>query len=240
MALSINYVYQIVRDILQKDARGFITPVEFNRLATYAQEEVFQDIYALYTRALQKRTNRLEYKDLIYNSITQIEDDLMPCKRNGVSLAQVSANNFSYPSDYKYFISCSYNGITCEELRESTDYVLNSRTAPTTAYPAVERNYNVITAYPTSITSGLTLTYYKIPRSLDASGNPSSNNPTWAYDIVGGQSVYNSTNSYQFELPESTYNKIIVRILQLSGMSIREAEVVAFAGAEEVEDINQE
>ena len=118
--------------------------------------------------------------------------------------------------------------------------MLNSRTAPTTAYPAVERNYNVITAYPTSITSGLTLTYYKIPRSLDASGNPSSNNPTWAYDIVGGQSVYNSTNSYQFELPESTYNKIIVRILQLSGMSIREAEVVAFAGAEEVEDINQE
>ena len=84
------------------------------------------------------------------------------------------------------------------------------------------------------------MTYYKIPKSLDASGNPSSNNPTWAYSTVNGEAIYNSSNSYQFELPESVYNKIIVRILQLAGLSIRESDIVNFANTEEAEDMAQE
>lgn len=241
MAGSINYVYNICRNILEKDARGFFTPEQFNRYAQYSQEEVFNDVYSLYTMAQRKRMARLEYKDLKYSSITQIQDDLRPCYRT-TSLTQASANTFSFPSDYKYLDGITYSSIEADTFHtgDTSSYVLNSnRVAPTTAYPAALIGYDVITMYPTSITSGVSMGYYKIPRGINASGTPVDQSPTWAYTTVAGQSVYNASSSIQFELPESTYNKIIVRILQQAGMSIRESEVVAFAQNEELEDLNQ-
>lgn len=239
--MNINYVYGICNSILQKDDRGLITPIQFNQFAQFAQEEVFNDIYSLYTLAQRKRTARLEYKDLKYSGIREIQDDLRPCYRT-VPLTQDTANTFSFPSDYKYLDGITYSSIETDIFHtgDTSSYVLNSnRAAPTTAYPAALIGYDVITMYPTSITSGVTMSYYKIPQGINASGTPVAQSPTWAYTTVAGQSVYNATNSIQFELPESTYNKIIVRILQQAGMSLREQDVVAFAQSEEMEDLNQ-
>lgn len=225
---------------MQKDARGYITPSEFNRFLAHAQEETFNDVYTLYSRAMQKRLAQLEYKDLKYHGISQIQDDLLPCFRTA-SLSQISTNTFSYPSDYKYIEGIDYGNVTCELYRTGDDfnYVRNSRVTPTTTYPAAVLSYNTVTMYPTTITSAVTMSYYKKPQGVNASGTPVATQPTWAYDTIGGQAVYNATNSIQPELPESTYNHIIARILQLAGMSIREAEVVEFANREEVKNAQQ-
>jgi len=42
---SVREVYQSLRDIANKDQRGFITPVEFNSLAAVAQATVFNNMF---------------------------------------------------------------------------------------------------------------------------------------------------------------------------------------------------
>jgi hypothetical protein len=46
----------------------------------------------------------------------------------------------------------------------------------------------------------------------------------------------NATDYQDFELPPSDEMNLIIRILQLAGVSIRENEVVQMAKAEEIQD----
>lgn len=241
---NINYIRNVVRNILDKDGKGWIGDNKFNNLITEVQDEVFNDIYTLYTMALQKRRARLEYQNFKYSGISQIKDDLRPLFRSGVTLA--SADNVytkSFPSDYRYLDGISLNGKTCEiyDTGETTSYMLSGRAAPTTTYPAAILDNDSITIYPNTITSAdnVTMSYYKNPRGVNASGVAVDQSPTWAYTAVGNSSVYNASNSIQLELPESTYNKVIVRMVSRYGINLREAEVVQYANQEEAKNQNQ-
>lgn len=243
---DINYIRNVVRNILDKDGRGWIGDNKFNNLITQVQDEVFNDIYTLYTMALQKRRARLEYRDLKYSGISQIKDDLRPLFRTGVALvASSSANDytFDFPSDYRYMDGVNLNSKSCElyDTGDTTSYMLAGRAAPTTTYPAAVLGNENITIYPTTITSAdsVTISYYKNPRGVNNSGVAVNQSPTWAYTTAGGQSVYNATNSIQPELPESTYNKMIIRMVAMYGINLREAEVVQFANQEEAKNQNQ-
>ena len=43
MAINVNQVYKTVLSILNKEQRGYITPDEFNKLATQVQLEMFEN-----------------------------------------------------------------------------------------------------------------------------------------------------------------------------------------------------
>lgn len=240
---DINYIRNVVRNILDKDGKGWIGDNKFNNLITQVQDEVFNDIYTLYTMALQKRTARLEYRDFKYSGISQIRDDLRPCFRTGVALSNSADNVFTFPSNYRYWDGVNVNSKKAQIIDngEDTSYILSGRAAPTATYPAAVFGYNDITIYPDTINSGdtVTMSYYKNPEGVNNSGTPVSQSPTWAYNTVGNSSVYNATNSIQLELPESTYNKIIVRMVGLYGINLREMEVVQFANNEEQKNQNQ-
>lgn len=241
---DINYIRNVVRNILDKDGKGWIGDNKFNNLITQVQDEVFNDIYTLYTMALQKRRARLEYRDFKYSGISQIRDDLRPLFRSGVTLTTSDdINTYSFPSDYRYLDGVSLNGVSCEvyDKGESTSYMLAGRAAPTRAYPAALLDNDSITIYPNSVTSAdnVTMSYYKNPRGVNASGVSVNQSPTWAFNVVGNASVYNASNSIQLELPESTYNKVIVRMLNLYGINLRETEIVQFANNEEAKNQNQ-
>jgi len=237
---SIDYIRSVARNILDKDGNGWIGDNKFNNIITNVQDEVFNDIYALYTQARGKRLRRLEYKGFVYSGVRQIEDDLRPLYRTGVSLTQISNNTFSLPSDYRYIEGLTYDSKDVDILRQNDtlNYLLTSRSAPTTRYPAATVENGQVTMYPTSIVSGVTMSYYKNPRGIDANGNPVDQSPTWAYNTVSNQSVYNASNSIQLELPESTYNKIIVRLVSRYGVNIRDYEVVQYAENEEAKNQN--
>ena len=235
---SIDYIRSVTRNILDKDGHGWIGDNKFNNILTLAQDEVFNDIYSMYTMALAMKTRNLEFGGFKYSGIDQIVDDLKPLKRNGVSLTQITDNKFSYPSDYRYFVSLGYKDKAVDILKDTDNRnaILNSVVSPTERYPAARLNYNEVVLYPTTITADVEMDYYKNPRGVDANGNPVNQSPTWAYTVVNGKSIYNPSASIQPELPESTYNKIIVRILSMYGINIREMEVVQYANNEEVKN----
>ena len=237
---SIDYIRSVTRNILDKDGNGWIGDNKFNNLITHVQDEVFNDIYALYTQARVKRLRRLEYKGFVYSGIRQIEADLRPLYRTGVSLTQIATNTFSTPSDLRYIEGLDYDNKDVDVLKqnESINQVLTSRAAPTKTYPAATISNGVVTMYPTDIATDVTMSYYKNPRGIDVNGNSVDQSPTWAYNTVSNKSIYNATNSIQLELPESTYNKIIVRLVSLYGINLREYEVVQYANNEESKNQN--
>ena len=51
----IDRVYQTVLSILNKEARGYITPAEFNQLAVQAQKEMYDDYFFKIGRATAQK-----------------------------------------------------------------------------------------------------------------------------------------------------------------------------------------
>jgi len=114
-----------------------------------------------------------------------------------------------------------------EKVTHSKITMLNNSllTAPSLFYPAYTKEALLLNAYPNSITeTGRVLSQYiRYP-----------NVPKWTYTTLGASgepSFDQSQSDYQdFELPLDDEGNLVKKILQYSGMSIREASVVQFAG----------
>jgi hypothetical protein len=88
-----------------------------------------------------------------------------------------------------------------------------------------------IIVYPTTITTNVTTQYIRYPKD-----------PNWTYNTIGnGEPVFSaSASGYQdFELPNSDFANLVVKILYYAGVQIREADVAQAAKSEEVQDAQQ-
>jgi hypothetical protein len=133
-----------------------------------------------------------------------------------------------------YAIVSSLTVVEAEKVINSkTTLLLNSNlTNPTIEYPIYSLQGNVLTFYPSSINNKgqVQATYFRFPKV-----------PKWTYiTLSNGEPVFDqSQNDYQdFELPLEDEYKLITRILQYCGMSIRETEVVQFSMSKEQKEKN--
>lgn len=62
-----------------------------------------------------------------------------------------------------------------------------------------------------------------------------SSKPTWNYVTIAGKPVYDSSNSRAFEISSRCHGELVIKILGYLGVSIREADLVNYAQAKEVE-----
>jgi hypothetical protein len=67
MAVNIDTVYKTVLLILNKEQRGYMTPDEFNRVATQVQLEIFNEYFESLNQQLRLPDNDSEYADRIKN-----------------------------------------------------------------------------------------------------------------------------------------------------------------------------
>ena len=63
MAINVNTVYNTVLSILNKEQRGYITPDEFNKLATQVQLEIFENYFEDVNQQLRVPQTTNEYAD---------------------------------------------------------------------------------------------------------------------------------------------------------------------------------
>ena len=107
-------------------------------------------------------------------------------------------------------------------------------TAPNITYPAYTQEGSLLTLYPNTITTvgRVVSQYIRYPKD-----------PKWTYiSLSGGEPIFDQSQSdYQdFELPPDDVNNLVARILQYSGMSIREIAAVQFGQAiEQLENQEQ-
>ena len=116
-----------------------------------------------------------------------------------------------------------------EKVSHSKITMLNNSllTKPNLAYPAYTQEGAILKAFPNSVNKiGQVLSQYiRYPKD-----------PKWTYKtLLSGEPVFDQSQpDYQdFELPLDDETSLIIKILQYSGVQIREADVVQFANIQE-------
>jgi len=238
---SVNRVYSALKDLVNKDQRGFVTPAVFNSFASVAQMNLFNKLFE--DAALNKRLrNAQSDAGRDKSRVKQANEDLSAFSK----LATISvANGVGIkPSDLARIISISTNGVTlCSTTtsipvqivydEEKIDYILRSNlSTPTANAPVALISYD-IQVFPTSITS-VKLRYYKDPEGLNPStGARVNSQPRFGYTVVAGKEVYNATNSVDFEMQEHYFAELVVEIAKLIGVNLRDQDVYAYSSNEQ-------
>jgi hypothetical protein len=229
----INDVRNIVLSILNKENRGYVTPMEFNLYAKQAQLDIFENYTFAYSNAINKQNARLHgegYADIPKNigEVIDLFSERSTLTYNGLT------GYYSTPNDYYFLEKLLYNN--SKEIEKVShrkiNYLINSNlTAPTTAYPVYTLENDGILVYPSTIVSNVTAQYVRYPKD-----------PNWTYfEINDGDPVFNSSvPGYQdFELPNSDFANLVVKILFYAGVQIREDQVTQAAKGEEIQDAQQ-
>jgi hypothetical protein len=227
----INDVRNIVLSILNKENRGYVTPMEFNLYAKQAQLDIFENYTFSYSNAINKQNARMHGEG--YTDIPKNIGEVIDSFSERASLTY-SSPYFAPPVDYYFLEKLLYNNSKEVEKvsHRKINYLINSNlTAPTVSYPVYTLENDGIIVYPTTITTNLTAQYVRYPKD-----------PNWTYyEINDGDPVFNSSVAgYQdFELPNSDFANLVVKILYYSGVQIREEQVAQAAKGEEIQDAQQ-
>tara|TARA_B100000902_G_scaffold395485_1_gene454167 strand:+ start:842 stop:1531 length:690 start_codon:yes stop_codon:yes gene_type:complete len=226
--VSIDRVYQKVLALANKEQRGYITPQEFNLFADHAQTTIFDQYF--YDLEQFKRRPDSNIDDLLDQKI------------------QIFKNT---PLQYA-------NGDSLPDAKEThqIENVYWQENSPGTRMRGVQRiEKGELAAIKSSplLSSSVTPSYYisnnKIYFTKTISGGvfyaniirkPSK--PNWTYLISGGNALYNHNNIHlqNFELHSSEENNLVVKILQLAGITIKDFNLTQAAAQEEVKNIQQE
>jgi len=229
--ISIDTVYQRVLAILNKEQRGYITPQEFNLKANQAQLEIFEQYFYDLQQFKRMRDNNTEYS----NMVKLVDEKISKFKKTGTMT--FSIGSFLMPNDLHKLGTVIYNNTEVEKVDAKEVLYLNQSplAAPTITHPIYVENIDNsseswgIKVYPTSIISGVTCSYVRKPNAV-----------VWGYTEVGGNALYNASNSINFELHESEEAELVIKILSYSGIIIRELDITQLAEAKENKTLTQE
>ena len=123
-----------------------------------------------------------------------------------------------------------------EKVTQSKITMLNNSmlTAPSTLFPAYTQQEPLLTLFPASINTigAVQCQYIRYPKD-----------PKWTYvNLTGGEPVFDQSQPdfQDFELSISDEPTLVLKILQYSGMSIREVAAVQFGQALEAKEDQDE
>ena len=249
--VSIDTVYQRVLALANKEQRGYITPQEFNLFANQAQMDIFEQYFYDLNQFSRIPGNDTEYSDIL-NYLEQKIQIFETSKQISINSASEFYNagaqigNLyrigSVTYDYQVQQQLSYGApssvsnigtTTCEQVNAKDIVAINGSplTRPTEKRPVYVLKDNKIYIYPNSITDDIIVNYIKKPK-----------NAVWTYLVIGSEAVYNSSadDHQDFELHESEETKLVIKILQLAGVTLKDALLYQVAEAEDNKNIQQE
>lgn len=241
MAVSIDTVYQRVLTILNKEQRGYITPQEFNSLANQAQLDLFEQYFYDINQFGRMHGNDTEYSDMlnILNEKISLFETTTPLTYAALTqyfplpgdLYRVGTVIYNYETTNPFGIT-STEQIEAERVNKNEFLYINSSplTKPRYTRPIYFSDTNGLKVYgDNEIVDDITLNYIKKPAKVE-----------WAYTIVFEEPLYNAALSVNFELHPSEETELVIKILELSGLLIKDYNVYQSAVSEEIRNTQQE
>ena len=226
MSVSVDTVYQRVLSILNKEQRGYVTPQEFNLFANQAQMDLFEQYFYDINQFGRMHGNDTEFSDMltILNEKINIFE---------VTASMTYAANYWTAPDNLYRIgTLIYNNIEVERINQNEFLYINQAplTKPNNTRPVFVSSASGYKVYGTAeLTTGVTCNYIKRPATVE-----------WAYTEALGVPTYNVTASTNFQLHASEETELVMKILELAGISTRELQVYQIAAQEEARNTQQE
>lgn len=248
MAVNINTVYQTVLLILNKEQRGYITPQEFNDIATQVQLEIFEKYFEDLNQQLRVPQADTDYSDRTLN----IDEKISIFKTSGVSTYN---NTTAYPfwtlptvDIFSQNVNLSRLGavtykptngesVELQRLQRNDFYNIQKSklTKSTERFPTYLLENNRLFISPNTITDtsgSINVDFVRTPLT-----------PVWGFTEGGlGQYIYDfspyddtvipNTGSRDFELDSTEQTNIIMRILKYSGVIINDPAIVQAATQE--------
>ena len=221
--VKVGVVYSIVRDLCNKDQKGFVTPAVFNTLAEAAQINVYNEMFnelKLATRLRRsgsdagrdKSAYKMVEEDLSHFISTRVLDVADENLDDAEEVARVSK-----PPNLSRIISMHlFETNTSLEIlydAEKAKRVLNSNlSTPTEGFPvALISGYN-IDIFPQTISEDVVINYYRVPTP-----------PFYAVtEISDGFVIEDITNSRDFELPDHYLTELVGEIARMIGVRLRD------------------
>lgn len=244
----INSVRNTVLSVLNKNNYGYISPSDFNLFSKQAQLEVFEEYFFEYNKLLNMENARMSGTS--YADMRKAVEEAIEIFSTTSSLTQVApaTNRFFLPSvtttGFDYFL---INKVLCydasvgprrflgeaEKVNHSkiTMLINSNLTSPTEQYPSYIQENDIMTIFPSTI---------NLPNEVDAQYIRYPKDPKWTYiTLANGEPVFDQSQpDYQdFEVPREDEYKLILKILQYAGISIREIEPVQFGAAKEAQEV---
>jgi hypothetical protein len=236
---SVREVYNALKDIANKDQRGFVTPTEFNSFAPIAQANVFNAIFkrlmtanAMRKRGIDGGRDKSETK--------QLKEDMSMFSKTSNAITRTLNAHFEKPDDLAKIISVKTDGslllgtntsvtVPVEYDEEKIEYILNSNlSAPTETSPVAFLD-DEIEVYPQSIKK-IRVRYYKQPEGINpTTGARTASMPKFGFTTNNNKETYDASTSVDFELPEHYTPEIIEEMARLIGVNLRDTNIYTYA-----------
>ena len=224
--VSVDNVYQKVLALANKEQRGYITPQEFNLLADQAQMDIFEK-YFYDLEQFQRRTDGTE--ELIEDKIAIFKEGPNAIGGDTYDLSNLTDAITGKDNLHKIIqiTRSSGDNVRVAEKIEHEDYSLlqvSPLTRATDTRPVFFIKQNTVYVYPE--TGSNTIKYIRKPIP-----------PNWTYYISPhNDAVYNSSaiDHQDFELHASEENSLVIKILQLAGVTIKDFNLVQAATQKEI------
>jgi len=224
--MTIDEIYRLVQAFASKDQRGFITPAEFNLMAQQAELELYNERLQVVMEGSQAKKIAGYYKKALTPAVA--EQDILPFLFD--TEFTITGSTTSIRSDYvcQLYIKSNNVPIDIVTTKNVGQILRSSLVKPSTDFPVAllsraGSGATKISVFPESI-GVVTVYYYRY-----------SSKPTWNYVTIAGKPVYDSSNSRAFEISSRCHGELVIKILGYLGVSIREADLVNYAQAKEVE-----
>lgn len=219
MAINIDQVYKSVLVILEQQKRGVLTPIEFNKIAAQAQQEVFTQYFDELNQLLRMPQTSLAYADRMALldekiSLFKTEETI-----NAVGGSLVLGN------DVQELGYVAYNNREAQRIQKIDLYTTNQSplTSPTEYYPVYIYEVNKIQLYP-PLNGPVDISYLRFPK-----------NPKWGFTIDPnlGNYIYNPLSSVDFEIHLLDQPLLIDKILGYAGVMTKDQFAMSIAQQKE-------
>tara|TARA_R100000654_G_scaffold72322_1_gene104069 strand:+ start:52 stop:801 length:750 start_codon:yes stop_codon:yes gene_type:complete len=248
--VSVVQVYNAVKNIANKEQKGFITPAVFNSFAPIAQMSIYNEMFAELISA--KRINRQNFDPGRDKSVRKQKlEDLAFYKRRYDD--NVQSGTILKPSDLSRIISITA-GVVAEDFgtvnasRVDCDIIYDPEkfdrisgsllSGPTHSFPIALVSTNTIEIIP--VVSNVVLNYYAKPTSFDNAGEIHDGPPFYSVQQIttptGDQVDIPNSSSRDFMLPPHYLNEVVAEILKLIGVRLRDNAVSTFSIQEEASE----
>ena len=144
MAINVDLVYKTVLLIINKEQRGYLSPNEFNKIATQVQLEIFESYFETLNQQMRLPQNESEYGDR-YKTVQE-----------KLEIFRVIGNATFTPGTPNYFTTPNSSGVASGSQTFATVNLQTAYTLTTITQAQVENSNVVVTL------DGLVYTDYNI------------------------------------------------------------------------------